>query len=66
MKLDIRKVKIAMIRKCFSVNDLVEETKIGRTTISQILNGKKNVTLKCAGLIAKALSVDITELLAEE
>lgn len=66
MKLDVKKISIAMARNCFSVNDIVEKTKIGRTTVSKIINGRKEPSLKFAGLIARALNVDITDLLADD
>ena len=66
MNLDIKKIKISQAKACLSVNELVEKTGLGRATVSNILNGVNSPSAKSAGLIAKALNVDITELLTDE
>lgn len=63
MKLDLNKLKLAQARACLSVNELVNRTGLGRTTISKILNGKVKATPKSIGLIAKALNIDVTEII---
>ena len=63
MSLNLSKIKIAMARKCLSVNDLVEKSGLGRTTVSKIVNGKAEPTTKSLGLLAKALNVDVTEII---
>ncbi|NFA43697.1 XRE family transcriptional regulator [Clostridium botulinum] len=65
MNLDLRKLKIAQAKACLSTNDIVEQTKLGRSTVSKIFNGSTEPSTKSAGLIAKALNVDITELLLD-
>ncbi|NFO05302.1 helix-turn-helix transcriptional regulator [Clostridium botulinum] len=65
MNLDLRKLKIAQANACLSVNELVEKTGLGRATVSKILNGA-TPSIKSAGLLAKALNVDVTELLTNE
>lgn len=55
-----------MAKECLSVNDLVKKSKLGRATVSKIINGKQKPSTKSLGLIAKALKVDVTELLADE
>lgn len=66
MNLDINKIKIAQAKACISVNEIVEKTGLGRATVSKILNGVNAPSVKSAGLIAKALNVDVTELLIDE
>lgn len=66
MKLDLNKVFLAQARACLSVNNLVDKTGLGRTTVSKILNGKAKVTPKTIGLIAKALNVDVTDIITDE
>ena len=66
MKLDLNKVFLAQARACLSVNNLVDKTGLGRTTVSKILNGKAKVTPKTIGLIAKALNVDVTDIIKDE
>lgn len=66
MNLDLNKLKLAQARACLSINDLVKETGLGRVTISKTMNGKVKATPKTIGLIAKALNVDVVELLSYE
>lgn len=66
MKVDIEKIKIAQAKACLSVNELVEKTNLGRATVSRILNGISNPSAKSAGLLAKALNVEVTELVSEK
>lgn len=66
MKLDLCKLKVAQARRCLSLNDLVKKTGLGRTTISKTINGKINPTPKTIGLIAKALNVDVAEIIISE
>lgn len=62
MNLDLNKIKLAQARLCLSVNDLTEMTGLSRATVSKVINGKVKATAKTAGLIAKALDVDISEI----
>ncbi|MDU4750427.1 MAG: helix-turn-helix transcriptional regulator [Clostridium butyricum] len=63
MELNLKKLKIAQAKACLSTNELVEKTKLSRSTISKVLNGTTKPSIKSAGLIAKALDVDITEII---
>lgn len=65
MSLNLNKIKIAMARECLSVNDLVEKSGLGRATVSKIVNGKAEPTTKSLGLLAKALNVDVIEIIKE-
>lgn len=66
MKIDLVKLKICQARACLSIDELSEKTRISRTSISKILNGHTTPNIKNAGLIAKALNVDITEIIIKE
>lgn len=66
MKLDLEKLKIAQARACLSVNDLVDETGLVRSTISKVLNGRINPKPKTLGRIAKALNVNIEDIILQE
>lgn len=66
MNLNLEKLKIAMARECLSVNDLIEKTGLGRTTVSKTINGKQKPTIKTVGIIAKALKVDVVEIISNE
>lgn len=66
MNLDLQKLKIAQAQACISVNEIVKKTGLGKSTVSKILNGINSPSVKSAGLIAKALGVNVIELLADE
>lgn len=64
MNLDLRKLKIAQAKACLSVNELAEKSGLKRTTVSKITNGITAPSVKSVGLLAKALNVDVTEIIA--
>ncbi|EKQ56204.1 MULTISPECIES: helix-turn-helix transcriptional regulator [unclassified Clostridium] len=67
MNVDVNKIKIAQANECLSVNELVEKTGLGRATVSKIINGGCTTpSLKSIGLIAKALNVDVKDILLDE
>lgn len=66
MKVDLQKIKIEQARQCLSVVELSKETGLVRTTISNVLNGKISPTPKTLGLIAKALKVDVEDIILKE
>lgn len=64
MNIDLRKFKTAQARACLSVNELADKSGLGRATVSKIINGAATPSIKSVGLLAKALSVDVTEIIA--
>lgn len=66
MKLDLNKFRIAQARACLSVDEIIKKTGLGRTTISKTINGKISPTPKTIGLLAKALNVDVEEIVIIE
>lgn len=66
MNINLSKIKIAQARACLSLNDLVKKTGLGRTTLSKTINGKISPTPKTIGLLAKALNVDVEEILEND
>lgn len=65
MNLNLNKLRVAQARACLSVNDLIDKTGLGRATISKTFNGKVKATPKTIGLIAKALKIDVSEIIEE-
>ena len=65
MKVDRKKVELAMARACMGVNELSDAAGINRKSVSKFLNGQaaKPVTI---GLIARALKVDVLEIIEQE
>lgn len=66
MKIDKKKLELAMARKCVSIDNLSELTGISVYSLTRLKNGIQKGRTKTVGLIAKALEVDVTEIIAEE
>lgn len=65
MNLDKNKLSIAMTRMCVNFSMLSKTSGISRATLSAINNGKSCNAIT-ASKLAKALNVDITELLSNQ
>jgi transcriptional regulator with XRE-family HTH domain len=65
MDLDLKKFKTAQARACLSVDELTEKLGLSRATVSKIINGVTTPSIKSVGLLARALNVDVTEIIAE-
>lgn len=62
MKISREKTNIAMARKKMGVKDLAEAYGVSRARINVILN-QREVSVACAGRLAEALGVDVTDIL---
>ena len=62
MKLNRDKVNIAMARNKMSATDLAKAYGVSRARINVILNSQ-SLTPICAGRVAEALGVDVTEII---
>ena len=65
MRMSRRKVNIALARKQMTVTELAGAYGVSRARMNVILNSKV-VTPVCAGRVAKALDVDVTEIIDQE
>lgn len=65
MRMSRRKVNIALARKQMTVTELAEAYGVSRARMNVILNSQV-VTPVCAGRVAKALDVDVTEIIDQE
>lgn len=65
MKLSREKVNIAMARKKMTVAQLAEKYNVSRARMNVILNSQV-VTPVCAGRVADALGVDVTEIIESQ
>ena len=65
MKADSVKLKIAMARACVNSQDLAKVAKMPPQTINGVLR-ERSVRPATLGRIAKALGVDVTEIMKEE
>ena len=65
MKTDKKKVLIARARTCLSIPEIVELSGVSKPTVNRAVNGH-SVSPESIGRIAKALGVDVLEILADE
>lgn len=66
MKLDPKKLQFLMAVKCMEVKKLSKISGLHECTISKIKIGSQNAKPVTIGKIAKALEVDVTELIEQE
>lgn len=64
MKTDRKKLELAMARACMSTSDLQIATGIPRPTINNVISGR-SVRPSTLGRVAKALGVDVVELIKD-
>lgn len=64
MNLSREKVNIVMARKKMTVTNLAEAYGVSRARMNVILNSR-NISTVCAGRVATALDVDVTEILEQ-
>lgn len=60
-----KKLEIAMARQCMNTDALQKATNMPRPTINNVISGR-SVLPATLGKIAKALKVDVVELLADQ
>lgn len=66
LKLDIFKLRLEQARACFTVEELAVKAEISRISLSRILSGENKATPKTIGKLARALNVDVTEIIVNE
>ena len=66
MKVNYKKLIILVGGKCWSVRELVKNANIQPKAFYDIKNGKDTLNIKTVGKIAKALDVDVSEILEIE
>lgn len=65
VKLNLNKLKLAVITSGYSVNEIAEKTGLARQTISRILNNEQSVRPSTASKLAKALEVKVESIIIE-
>lgn len=65
MKVNRKKLELVMARACMSTGDLVKKSAMPRPTVNNVIMGRdvRPVTL---GKVARALDVDVTDILEVE
>ena len=64
MKVSRDKIDIARANRCMTITELAEAYGVSRTRLNMILN-QREVTVVCAGRLAKALGVDVSEIIEQ-
>ena len=64
MKVSKDKIDIARANRCMTVTALAEAYGVSRVRMNMILN-QREVTPLCVGRLAKALGVDVTEIIEQ-
>ncbi len=62
VKANRQKLELAMARACVNTDDLQRATEMPRPTVNNVISGK-SVRPATLGRIAKALKVDVTEII---
>ena len=62
MKVDKYKLELAMARACMNADDLQKAAEMPRPTLNNVIIGK-NVRPGTLGRVAKALGLDVTEII---
>jgi len=65
MKVDRKKLELAMARACMNTRDLQIASELQRPTLNGVLAGR-DVRPGTIGRVAAALKIDVTEILANE
>lgn len=64
MKVSKNKIDLARANRCMTVSGLAEAYGVSRTRMNMILT-QREVTVVCAGRLAHALGVDVTEIIED-
>lgn len=65
MRVDPKKLRIAMARKQMNNTDLAKAANVTAGTVLNVLGHRKSCTLATLGKIAQALGVDVTEIIED-
>lgn len=65
MRIDKQKLELAMARACMGLPDLMTAAAMPRATLNGVINTGREVRPATVGKIAKALNVDVTEILED-
>ena len=63
LEIDIEKLKVAQARAWLSLEELANKAGISRSSVSKIMRGERRANPKTIGLLAKAMELDVIELI---
>ncbi len=66
LKLDRRKLDLAMAAKCYNLTDLIKVSGVCYSSIIKLCGDRMKLTTKTLGKIAKALDVEPSDLIKDE
>lgn len=64
-KLNLKVLNLVMIKKGYSINELAKQSSVGKATISRLIRNKSVARPSTIYKIAKALEIDVEEILLE-
>lgn len=64
MKISRQKIDICLARQCMNMTALAKKYGVTRSRMSTLIN-QEEVGCVCLGKLAKALNVDVTEIMAD-
>ncbi|MCH3965470.1 MAG: helix-turn-helix domain-containing protein [Clostridium sp.] len=62
MESNVKKINLIRIKQGMSVTELAEKSKLAKATVSRILNNKACARPDTIGKLAKALNVDVEQI----
>lgn len=65
MRLNSKKLLLAMANECITVNELAKKSEVSKPALSKYTAGKRNPKPATVGKIARALNVRVEELIDE-
>lgn len=65
MKVDNKKLDVAMAYACLTVNELSQQSGVNIVTLARVRRGIQETMPKTVGKIAKALKVSVEEIIEE-
>ena len=65
MKIDKLKLQLAMANACLTIGQLAKQSKISRTSITNFISGKTSPKPATIGKLARALKVDVEDLIED-
>ena len=66
MKLDLKKLEMAMAEKCYTIQELSKKSSVAVSTISKIFNKGQQPNLWTIGKLARALRVPVKDLIIND
>ncbi len=63
VKIDKKKLQLEMARQCIGLMEIAQRADMPYITVRTVASGRNTVLPRTAGMIAKALGVDVSEII---